>query len=253
MNRNGRVNANRIRDVRLVKLVQLLQSGRPRSRQELEEELEVARATLTRDIEILRDQLNMPIAYDREANGYILANSTDVRHGPRYEIPGLWITGSQAAAMLTLVNLCMSIDPGVLRPLLPLRSLFKQIMGLPPIVMPPVDDKLAFELKGFRVERTQTFEALARALYQELQIELRADLPNVLPAGRYSPQRFVLTENGWMLDALSHEANLVVRLPLTKVTSFISTNQKAAIVDDIDRCFDGELDASYKTISFQTM
>eukprot|EP01036_Dinobryon_divergens_P011097 gene11097-14910_t len=36
----------------------------------LQEELEVSRATLKRDLQYLRDRLGAPIVYDREANGY---------------------------------------------------------------------------------------------------------------------------------------------------------------------------------------
>lgn len=216
-NRHHKPTANPSSEVRLARLVQLLRPDKRVSCRKLQDELEVSRATLMRDIARLRDQLNMPIAYDREANGYFIA-STDTQHGPRYEIPGLWISANQASAILVLLNVCLAIDPGVLSQLRPLRSLFKQIVGLPTDPMPPIEDKLSFELGEFRGAHRSTFEALSRALYQEKRIELRtADNQNI--GGRFSPQRFVLTTHGWVLDAYSHRTHSTVRIPLVEIGS----------------------------------
>lgn len=68
----GRRRASRVQEVRLARLTQILQRGKSVSRSEIEDELEVSRATLTRDIATLRDQLNMPIAHDRETGGYVV-------------------------------------------------------------------------------------------------------------------------------------------------------------------------------------
>ncbi|MCW5887651.1 MAG: HTH domain-containing protein [Anaerolineales bacterium] len=208
---------NPAREVRLVRLAQFLRRDRPVSCRKLQEELEVSRATLMRDIGLLRDQLNMPIAYDREANGYFIATE-DIHHGPRYEIPGLWLSTNQAAAILTLLNVCLAIDPGILSSLRPLRSLFKQIVGLPRDPMPAVEDKLAFELGDFRMAYRKTFEALSRAMYQEKRVELRVDIKG-FPSGRFSPQRFVLTTHGWVLDAMSHRKREIVRIPIAAIES----------------------------------
>ena len=55
---------------RIYRLNRLLQNRRVISRRELQEALEVSPATLTRDIEFMRDQLGLPLAYDRGAHGY---------------------------------------------------------------------------------------------------------------------------------------------------------------------------------------
>jgi predicted DNA-binding transcriptional regulator YafY len=227
----SKAGANPVREVRLVRLAQLLRHDKPISCRQLQEDLEISRATLMRDIALLRDQLNMPIAYDRDDNGYFLATE-NVHHGPRYEIPGLWLSANQAAAILTLLNVCLAIDPGILSSLRPLRSLFKQIVGLPRDPMPAVEDKLAFELGDYRLAHRKTFEALSRALYQEKRVVLQTTAKK-LPAGHFSPLRFVLTTSGWVLDALNHKTRAVVRVPISAIKSVRVEEVAAEHIPDI--------------------
>lgn len=52
---------------------ELKRSRQPVSRVKLEEQLECSTATIKRIIQQMRDYLNAPIEYDREANGYFYA------------------------------------------------------------------------------------------------------------------------------------------------------------------------------------
>lgn len=203
--------ANPVREVRLVKLVNILQRGRPISRQDLEQQLEVSRATLTRDIAVLRDQLNMPIAYDREAEGYVLAQPGD-HPGPRYELPGVWLSVPQIYAVLALTNIVMSIGPGFLRQKIsPLRYLAKQIVGLPTDRPPPFDQKVSFELPRSEDVSPAIFQTLSEALLSNNQVMLQfSGKPSI--AHRFSLLRFVLTTQGWRLDGFSEESKTVVRI-----------------------------------------
>jgi predicted DNA-binding transcriptional regulator YafY len=79
------------RTERFYRIDQLLDSG-TRSFAELRKALPVSRATLKRDLEYMRNRLNAPIEYDREANGYRFGAP---RSGPRYELPGLWFSAAR--------------------------------------------------------------------------------------------------------------------------------------------------------------
>ena len=73
--------------VRLYRYKSLLSSRRAVSAEDLMATLEVSRATLRRDISKLRDQLHVPIEFNRELGGYELAQGhTDS------ELPGLWFS-----------------------------------------------------------------------------------------------------------------------------------------------------------------
>lgn len=245
MGRQKPGNANRVRDVRLVRLVQMLQSGIPKSRQDLEQALEVSRATLTRDIETLRNQLNMPIAFDRDAMGYVIGNE-DMDYGPRYELPGIWLSASQATAVLALVNVCLSIDPGVLgRTLRPIRFLMKQIAGLPTADVPPVWDKLSIELPERRDYQERVFEALSDALYRERKVILLASA-GVPLSSSYSPLRFALTPEGWFLDAIDDGSSSVSRFNIDILKSVVVMEQAAMSLYWDGECWVGENGKEYK-------
>ena len=57
----------------------------------LRELLEVSLATLKRDIQYLRDRLNAPIIWDRDAGGYRYEKDS-APAGSQFELPGLWFT-----------------------------------------------------------------------------------------------------------------------------------------------------------------
>jgi len=72
---------------RIYKLNNLLQNRRFVTRKDLQEILEVARATLTRDIEFLRSQMQVPVVFHPELGGYprarqfVSAYVRDIAHG----------------------------------------------------------------------------------------------------------------------------------------------------------------------------
>jgi predicted DNA-binding transcriptional regulator YafY len=77
---------------RLWRIEQLIRHRGCVSMATLIEELEVSRATLKRDLDVLRDQLGAPITYDRASNGYRLWADPAQRRGSAHELPGLWFS-----------------------------------------------------------------------------------------------------------------------------------------------------------------
>ena len=73
--------------------------------------LEISRATFKRDLEYLRDRMNVPIEWDAESGGYRLDPSA-----PRAELPGLWFSPAEAYALLTMQHLLENLQPGLLAP-----------------------------------------------------------------------------------------------------------------------------------------
>jgi len=225
MKRKSSRSAQPSREVRLVKLANILQRGRPVTRLELEDELEVARATLTRDIALLRDQLNMPIAFDRELEGYVLASGREY-NGPRYELPGIWLSGAQAYGLLTLTNVVMTIDPGVLsKALAPLRSMMKQILSLDIERPPPVHDKLAIEIAYDDVGDSEVFGLLSGALYSEKRVAIiLRDGTQILGL---SLQRYALTREGWFVDALNSRGEKILRFAVRDIKSVKASGHRS--------------------------
>lgn len=210
-------NANPVREVRLVRLANILMRGQPVSRKTLEDALEVSRATLTRDIATLREQLNMPIAYDYEMEGYVLANE-DEHVGPRYELPGIWLNSREASAMLTLANVASALDPGILgRTFSPLRSWIKKIARLDYSLLPEIREKLRIELIFGKRYNPEIFRAISSALYRDVQVDVELfGREEILTHA--SLQRYVLTRNGWFIDAFVKSPERVLRIPMENIS-----------------------------------
>ena len=98
---------------RFYRIDQLLKSRGTTPFALLQEELDVSRATLKRDLEYMRSRFNAPIEYDREAGGYRFGSP---RTGPRYELPGLWFSSEEAYALLAMQQLLAGLEPGLLGP-----------------------------------------------------------------------------------------------------------------------------------------
>ena len=90
--------------VRLYQYKSLLVGRRAMSAEDLMARLEISRATLKRDIAKLRDQLHVPIEFDRDAGGYTLSQGhTDS------ELPGLWFNQEELLALVTIQQLLDTI------------------------------------------------------------------------------------------------------------------------------------------------
>ncbi len=115
---------------RIFELHKLLSSARrPVPRRRIEERLECSRATAKRIIEAMRDFLNAPIEYDRQANGYYYAQDG----GEMFELPGVWFTAAELQSLLTLQQLLRELPPGLLaHQLSPLRSRIDALLQAPP-------------------------------------------------------------------------------------------------------------------------
>jgi predicted DNA-binding transcriptional regulator YafY len=92
------------RTERFYKIDQMINERRLVPFKDLQDELEVSRATLKRDPEYMRNRLIAPIVWDRDAGGYRF-DKTSPSVGGQYESPGLWFNSTEAHALLTMQHL----------------------------------------------------------------------------------------------------------------------------------------------------
>ena len=212
--------------LRLIELRRLLEALQPVSAERLMHELEVSRATLMRGIADLRDRLNVPIAYDRERNGYRLDNPPS--YGPRYEMPGLWLRVEEVYGLLTLLNVLFEIDPGLLQPYVsPLRGLLKQILHKEEFPLKAFNRKIAIELGNVPKPKKRVYSVVSAALMKEKRLQLTIDQGGQDDRAEYSPQRFVLRPDGWHLDAILHPAQRLTRIAMTTIKTARVLDQSA--------------------------
>ena len=110
------------RTERFYKLKSLLLTRPSVSLLEMQEVLEVSRATLYRDLNYMRDRLGMPFDYQAELRGYSMTlRSSQVR---RYELPGIWFSQPELCSLLTMVEVISKLEPSgsLLAYLMPLKS-----------------------------------------------------------------------------------------------------------------------------------
>ena len=192
---------------RLFKLKQWLDAGRCLTPEFLLRELEVSRSTVKRDIALVRDRLNAPLAWDTERRGWRL-DRNHASAGPQFELPGMWFSAEEIHALLTMQHLLVNLDTaGLLGPHIePLIARLAKILGSG---MPPKADvarRIRVQTVGARRVHLPHFQAVGSALLrrQRLVIDYRGRTRAAASERELSPQRLVHYRDNWYLDAWCH-------------------------------------------------
>lgn len=174
--------------------------------QELLERLEVSRATLKRDLEYLRNRLNAPIVWNRDAGGYRYERDDPL--GGQYELPGLWFSAEEIHALLTMQHLLASLDAGgLLGPhIQPLMARLTGLLGSGRHPAEEVRKRIKLIPLAARQVSLEHFAALGSALLRRkrLQIGYYAKSRDEITERELSPQRLVHYRENWYLDAWCH-------------------------------------------------
>ncbi len=188
--------------VRLYRYKSLLAGQRAVPADEIMAALEISRATLKRDIAKLRDQLHVPISFDREQGGYVLEQGhTDS------ELPGLWFNQQEILALVTLQHLLSQLEPGLLGARLkPLQNRLGQLMEQHGLNSQSMADRVRILHAGKRLVAPQAFEAVATATLARKRLNVQHfNRQNGKTVQReVSPQRIVHYRDNWYLDAWCH-------------------------------------------------
>ena len=177
---------------------------------ELQDRLEISRATLKRDLAFMRDRLNAPIIFDRELGGYRFDKASQLL-GHQYELPGLWFSAEEIHALLTMQHLLANLDTGgLLGPhIKPLLSRLTAIIGADEGELTEVQKRIKIESVGARHFHLDQFQAVGSALLRRkrLMIDYHARGTDEVTLREVSPQRLVYYRDNWYLDAWCHLRN----------------------------------------------
>ncbi len=188
--------------VRLYRYKSLLSASRAVSAHSLMTTLEVSRATLRRDIAKLRDQLHVPIEFNRELGGYQL-----VQDPSACELPGLWFSQQELLALVTIQQLLEQLEPGLLGvKLKPLQARLAQLMKQHGLTSQDIAKRIRIVHAGKRQGATKSFELIAAATMagQRLKIWHMNRQNGITTEREVSPQRLVHYRDNWYLDAWCH-------------------------------------------------
>lgn len=172
----------------------------------LQARLEVSRATLKRDLEYLRNRLNAPIIWDREAGGYRFERNGQV--GGQYELPGLWFSAEEIHALLTMQHLLANLDAGgLLGPhIQPLMARLTALLGSGRHPAEEVRRRIKLIPIAARRLPLDHFATLGSALLRRKRLRLTyyAKGSDAITEREVSPQRLVHYRENWYLDAWCH-------------------------------------------------
>jgi predicted DNA-binding transcriptional regulator YafY len=226
------------RTERFYRIDRLLRENRSVTIDRFLDELSVSRATFKRDLEYMRDRLNAPIEWDRDAGGYRF--SEPVKGSPDYELPGLWLNESEILALLSMERLLEDIEPGLLGARLePLKARLSALIESTEHSADEVRKRIRVLHMGSRSRKIRYFEQVAFALMnrRRLHLDYFVRTRSELTHRDVSPQRLVHYRDNWYLDAWCHVANGVRSFALDAVerAEVLDDTAQDVAADDLDR------------------
>lgn len=187
--------------VRLFRYQRLLSARRAVPVKEFLDSLEISLATFKRDLAKMRDQLGMPIVFDRDLGGYRL------EAGHSSPMPGMWFSPQELVALGTLQQLLVQLQPGLLAATLePFRQRLAELLSQEGLDEQALASRLRITHAGKRDVAPQALEAAATATMRRrrLQVTHFNRQTGARQARQISPQRLVLYRDNWYLDAWCH-------------------------------------------------
>ncbi|MDD2886084.1 MAG: YafY family protein [Dechloromonas sp.] len=170
---------------------------------DMQQRLEVSRATLHRDLRDLKERMQVPIVCDRATGTYRIDRSVE-----RYELPGVWFSAGEIHALLSMQQLLAAFDAGGLlaEHVGPLRQ---RLLGMLESATDSADDiarRIRILSAAARHYAPQHFQHIAAALMERrrLSIEYAARSNGDTSQREISPQRLTHYRSNWYLEAWCH-------------------------------------------------
>ncbi len=172
------------------------------TRREIEDDLEISHATFKRDIEYLRDRLNVPIVWSRERQAYVIDPDAELS-----ELPGVWFSPAEIYALLEIDHLLASLGSGLVgRQFEPLRARLSALLERGDRGHREIRKRIRVLALGTRRVDRDLFEALSLALLGRKRVLIRHEKrgDGSVTERIVSPQRLVHYRYNWYLDAWCH-------------------------------------------------
>ena len=228
---------------RILTLHRIFKAARhPVSQERLRDELGCSRATLYRDVAFLRDALGAPLESDTERHGF----SYDREEADRFELPGLWLTSEELAALMALNELIGRSDPGVLAgALAPFKARMERLMSEHAEGAPLPVDRIRVIPYGSRKLDQRVFRVVAGAVLarKQLKFRYRARTTGADSTRTVSPQRLTHYRDNWYLDVWDHDREALRSFAVDRIVE--PEQLDAAALDRDNAELDAVLASSY--------
>ena len=202
--------------------------------------LEVSLATFKRDLEYLRERLEVPIEWSADKGGYELGSDRKV------ELPGLWFNDSEIRALLVMDAMLADLSPGLLEGhVAPLRARLEMLLEEGQVAPDEVRKRVRVLRQAARALPAGVFEVVAAATLKRRRLSIAYAARSTAEATErvVSPQRLVLYRDNWYLDAWCHLRDGLRKFSVDAISSPVMLDEKAKSVDM--KAVERELDRGY--------
>ncbi len=186
---------------RMLRIHQAVQSGTFPNATTLARDLEVTAKTATRDLEFMRDRMELPLAYDAGRRGFYYTQEVSA-------FPTLHITEGELFALLVAEKAVQQYrGTNFEKPLL--SALKKMAASLPETIslhLADWDQTISFRTRAEPILNLGTFDALAQATARRQQLELTYRKPGRAQAELrvVDPYHLANVNGEWYLFAFDH-------------------------------------------------
>ncbi len=206
----------------MLRIHQSLQSGKYPNASSLAQEIEVAAKTIHRDIEFMRDRMNLPIQFDAGRNGYFYEGEVSA-------FPTMQITEGELFALVVAEKALQQYrGTSFERPLL--SAIKKMEQSLPDTIslnLADVGQTISFRTRVEPILDLKIFDTLARAVAQKEQLELEYRKPGAgkSEARIVDPYHLANINGEWFLFAFDHARKDIRRFVPARIQSIKPTGK----------------------------
>jgi proteasome accessory factor B len=186
---------------RMLRIHQALQSGKFPNASTLAREIEVATKTIHRDLEFMRDRLNLPVEFDAGRNGYFYRGEVSA-------FPTMQITEGEIFALVVAEKALQQYrGTSFEKPLL--SAIKKMEQALPDTIslnLADIGRTISFRTRAEPILNLEIFDALAKAVAQRRQLELHYRKPGQRQTEPrlVDPYHLANINGEWYLFAFDH-------------------------------------------------
>lgn len=222
------------RTERFYKIQAMLMNRQSVSMKQMQDALEVSRATLNRDLAYMRDRLGIPFEWDATLRGYTLTRQQ--AKDKTFELPGIWFNQQEIISLLTMIELISKLDPGglLLPQLLPFKNRLESLLDNGTGDSKEARNRIRILPMAQRHVSGDYFQVITYALVNRKCIEMKhyARQTGKKTERIISPQRLVYYRDNWYIDAFCHLRNDLRSFSLDALSEVKTLEEKAIDVPE---------------------
>jgi len=168
----------------------------------------------------MRERLNAPIQWDRDAGGYRYIQADPL--APKFALPSLWFNSGEIHALLTTQQLLLNLEPGLLAGhIKPFQARLNALLESQDHSAAEVETRFRIVHAARRQEIHQYFEIVASATLSRKRHKIRhysretgEETERVI-----SPQQLVYYRDNWYVDSWCHLRNGIRSFSIDAITN----------------------------------